>query len=772
MKKIILLSVTVFLAFITHSQELNRNKDYSKTKQFQSIEIKNASKISTSCKLFILKLRELNYKPEMELDNKFIKDNLIEIYDGVYFIGGLLKVDTELIDLDILNSYGIKVNSKINNIWTIKVPIDQLEKFTDIHGIIFFEKSKKGKRLMDDAKTQTNVDDVHVGNGISSSYKGDNVVVGIIDGGFDYTHPAFQDNNGNLRIKKIWEQQLTSGTYPPPNGYNYGLEITDPNDIFNWQTDAILDNNGNLVSNGSHASHVAGIAAGSDNPTNGLYGGCAPNADLIFNSTTWYEDGILDGINYIFDYAASVNKPAVINMSIGTHNGPHDGNSLFDQALSSLTGNGKVLVGAAGNEGEHVVHFAHSFPANGDSIPTSVNIDPTNNTTADDYVLIDAWGSPNTDFCIMIDLYDLNQDWHDWSGGWLCASSNATDSIFLTGSDGGQFRFDFSCEGSSPLNSKPHINYSIEATTNDYITISTYGASTDVNMWITSPGYGMVKWENWGATNPLQYQAYPLAPGDNNMSVGEIGGTGTNIIAVGAYTSKNQWTDSQGSSHQIPSFSSIGDLAPFSSLGPTADGRIKPDITAPGNILVASVNSFDPDNQPGGYAYDRVVTNIGSNNWPYGAMEGTSMASPMVTGIIALLFDINPNLSFNDIKQLIQSTAITDNFTGTVPNNTWGFGKIDALGAASQVTPITSINQYTSNNILIYPNPANEFVNIYIPDYISSDKIILFDNLGRQVMSSDYYGKLSLNTSSLSQGIYFLEVKDNKRIYREKLIIN
>ena len=90
----------------------------------------------------------------------------------------------------------------------------------------------------------------------------------------------------------------------------------------------------------------------------------------------------------------------------------------------------------------------------------------------------------------------------------------------------------------------------------------------------------------------------------------------------------------------------------------------------------------------------------------------------------------------------------------------------------AQSTTPTSINQYTSNNIFIYPNPANEFVNIYIPEYISSEKIILFDNLGREVMSSNYSGKLNLNTSSLSQGIYFLEVNDNKKIYREKLIIN
>jgi len=764
MKKIILLLLTIVLYFTANSQGLFGNKDYSKRKQFQNITIKNASKLSTSCKLFIFRLKEKGYESGMKLDKKFIKDNLIVTYNGGYYIGGLLKVDTELIDIESLKSYGIKVNSIINNIWTVKVPINKLENFTNLKGLIFFEKSRKSKPLMDDAKSQTNVDDVHSGNGLSSSYKGDDVVVGIIDGGFDYTHPAFEDANGNLRIKKVWEQEITSSNYPGPSSFNYGVELTDPNDILNWQHDAVL-NNGNWISKGSHGSHVAGIAAGSDHPTNGLYGGCAPKSELVIVSTPMTDPTMLDGINYIFNYASSVGKPAVINMSIGSHFGPHDGTSLFDQALPNLVaGNGKILVGAGGNEGEHIIHFNHSFSGL-DSVYTSVNIDPTSQVN---YVIVDAWGDPNTDFCLMFELYDPNLNWSDGTV-WVCANTNWTDSVFLSGSDGGQARIDISCESASSLNSKPHITYTIQSSTNDYFIIGLGNptGSNNVNMWITSPGYGMVKWTDWPADPISQY----LETGDNNMSVGEIGGIGTHMITVGAYTSKDTWVNLQGTTHTVPSFSAIGDIAPFSSLGPTADGRTKPDITAPGNILVSSVNSFDPENQQGGGAYDRVVTTVGSNNWPYGAMEGTSMATPMVTGIIALLFDINPNLSFNDIKQLIQSSAITDNYTGSVPNNTWGAGKIDALGAASQVTP-TSVNQFTTNDILIYPNPANEFVNIYIPEYISSEKIRLFDNLGREVIISDYSENLIINTSLLSQGVYFLEVKNDTEIYREKLIIN
>jgi len=763
MKKIYVLTLAIFCFYQLNAQMIPGKNKY--TKELDNIEINNASKLSTSCKLFILRLKDKNYIAGTELDKKFIEDNLIATYNGLYYIGGLLKVDTDLIDIESLKSYGVKVNSIINNIWTVKVPIDKLENFTNLKGVIFFEKSKKVRRLMDDAKTQTNVDDVHLGTGLSSSYKGDDVVVGIIDGGFDYTHPAFEDANGDLRIKRVWEQLITSQSYPSPSGFNYGMELINSADILAMQHDAVQDNSGNWVANGSHGSHVASIAAGSDNPVNGIYGGCAPNADLVFTSMASI-DNIVDGISYIFDYAASVNKPAVINMSLGVAAGPHDGTSLLDQAYTSLvSGTGKVLVGAAGNEGSDMQHFGHSF-SGVDSIYASVSLDPTNASPNDDQVTIEAWGEPNTDFCFAVIIYDPSLSTNSALPSWICASTDATSSGQLTGSDGGVANIEWSCEASSSLNSKPHIEYTIQVTTNDYVVIGLGAQTNTVNMWITNPGYGMVKWTQWGGAIS-QY----LTPGDNNMSVGEIGGTGTHVISVGAYTSKDQWTDTQGSNHQIPQLSSIGDIAPFSSLGPTADGRTKPDITAPGNILAAAVSSFDPANQQGGGSYDRVVANVGSNNWPYGVKEGTSMATPMVTGIVALLFDINPNLSFSDIKNLIQSTAITDNYTGNVPNNTWGAGKIDALGAASGTTP-TSVNQYTSNDIFIYPNPSNDKINVYIPEYIKSNQINIIDCLGKRVYSTNYASKKTIDVHNFSKGIYFLEVGDEINNYREKLIIN
>ena len=69
----------------------------------------------------------------------------------------------------------------------------------------------------------------------------------------------------------------------------------------------------------------------------------------------------IDGINYIYTYAASVGKPCVVNVSWGSQSGPHDGSTLFNLACNNLTGPGKILVMSAGNEGEEKIHLSKTF---------------------------------------------------------------------------------------------------------------------------------------------------------------------------------------------------------------------------------------------------------------------------------------------------------------------------------------------------------------------------------------------------------------------------
>jgi subtilisin family serine protease len=172
------------------------------------------------------------------------------------------------------------------------------------------------------------IDAIHNGQYLPQGYDGTGVVVGVIDIGFEYGHPSFYASDGTTyRVKRVWDQNATSGTAPA--GYSYGRELATQNDILAAQYSH---------NNESHGTHVAGIAAGSGGNTSATaaYRGIAPGADIVLVATTMTSSAILDGINYIRAYAASQQKPCVINMSIGSHVGPHDGTSAFDRACDDL----------------------------------------------------------------------------------------------------------------------------------------------------------------------------------------------------------------------------------------------------------------------------------------------------------------------------------------------------------------------------------------------------------------------------------------------------
>ena len=106
-----------------------------------------------------------------------------------------------------------------------------------------------------------------------------------------------------------------------------------------------------LIDNSGHGTHVAGIAGGgyfgtiatSESTTldTNPYYGVAYDADLVMVGSTLEDTDILNGIKYVFNYADSIDKPAVVNISLNTSYGPHDGTSLFDQAIDTMLGKGK-----------------------------------------------------------------------------------------------------------------------------------------------------------------------------------------------------------------------------------------------------------------------------------------------------------------------------------------------------------------------------------------------------------------------------------------------
>jgi len=660
MKKALNLIIILAYSFVINAQNINSEmrmpiKKGTPSKAISSFSIKGISPY-TAFLVNDLNLKEKSNNTIID-DSSFIKKyNLINV-SNVLYANSFLYISENYDEQELLD-LGFLPGSKSGEIITGLVPIDRISEIANCQSVKHLEIGEPVKVLMDEARASTWVDDVHAGTNLCKGYFGKDVVVGIIDGGFDYTHPNFYDATGtnNYRIKRVWEQN-SNGT--PPSGYSYGRELKTQTAILNAQTDDYS----------SHGTHVAGIAAGA----NSSYTGVAPQSDLILVSYGSQNTSIIDGISYIMNYAASVGKPCVINMSLGTHFGPHDGTSTFDEFCDGIVGPGKLLVGAAGNEGSDPLHLGKTFSGNDTLIYSLVNFPGTSNGT-NGSTFIDIWGEQNQNFWVSVNIYNSNTNSIENWTPYISVTSNSSNSYTLNDND--TFSPD-ECiinitKEINQENGKPHISLHIDNTDQDddyrWVMIEVVGSNTKMDMWAVSNN---AYFTNGGFNNPF-------VSGSTNSTVGEIGGTGKNIISVGAYTSKNSYTSFNGSNQSTGS--AYGDIASFSSKGPTADGRTKPDITAPGNVIVSSVNSFDTDYTS---TSNEVVTGLsnGSKDWWFASMQGTSMASPMVTGILALWLEAYPNLTPDQAKTLLKDNAFIDSYTGTISssgNNTWGWGKVDA----------------------------------------------------------------------------------------------
>ena len=711
--------------------------------------------LSSYTALLLMDLKKLESQGrELSLDDTTLceKYGLFERH-GDLFVNTFLVVTEDLVVSDLYKAR-VEVNSKTGaSILTARIPVNAIEQVANIKGVQMIQIGERANLTMDVARSATLVNSVHQGYQLPQAYFGNAVVVGVIDIGFDYTHPNFYDTTGenNYRIKRVWEQNATTGT--PPAGFQYGRELTNQNEMLAAQRD---------MQNQSHGTHVAGTAAGSGVISDFM--GVAPQSELVLVSTTMQDAGIADAIAYIIAYADATNKPCVINMSLGKQMGPHDGNSLFDLYCDQQIGQGKILVGAAGNDGDKPIHISKSHSFSDDVVYSFVEF-PNTTYGTNGIAIIDIWGDPYEDFEVSVALFNTHtHQYEDWTP-YVQASADTVNYYTLFDDD---LFFPDVCNvtiatSTYYMTNKRNVMVYLDHTAQDdnyrWAMIRVKATTGHTKMWSVRDGYF--------TSNGY---SYPVISGSTNTTVSEIGGTGNGIISVGAYTTKNTWTDLYGGSHSYED--SIGAIAPFSSRGATADGRIKPDITAPGNIMVSSVSSFDPTYSASSPMSVYSMTN-GTNYWRYGTMSGTSMASPMVTGIIALWLEANPELTPTEIKQIIKDTAITDSYTGTIStsgNTTWGWGKINAHQGLLAVLATMSTENHTdfiNQSIRVYPNPTRTEVTLSFSGNQENVKLDLYDSRGKLVKHYLYaYVQTNnatvLNLADVANGVYILKVSSDK----------
>ncbi len=350
-----------------------------------------------------------------------------------------------------------------------------------------------------------------------------------------------------------------------------------------------------------HGTHVAGIAS---------Y--IAPDADLIVVRTNLEDTDIILGLRYLRNKKNSLGRPMVVNMSLGTHFGPHDGTSMLERAIANLSGSGFVVVAAAGNEGDKKLYARIS----GISSTVSVRL----NSPDPEGDVIDGWyksGTLRVEFCDSsnrcLSAEPGTSASGNLSGGCSVNIDNRTTRHLLNGD--GRFVVEFNCRGNftirlTPRSGTPHADLYLA-----------YESGEFMDYFLPDGLGGFLGTVVQPATSPY-------------------------VIAVGALTSRFV-------SGAPRSFIDLGKIAYFSSRGPTRDGRLKPEVVAPGYYVLG----------PWAGTSDYIL------------LPGTSMASPVVAGLVALILEENPNLDVNGVRGILSSQALSDGFTGSLPNNIYGYGK-------------------------------------------------------------------------------------------------
>jgi len=706
----------------------------------------NSAKLNFDLQKKLANARHADYEIAL-----FVKGNIEDIRRETESLGGFFKYAA-------------------GDIAAIRISISKIQQLANVGSIVRIESNDLRLQPMNDQLVIKNhVQEVHYGFNLPQAYDGSGVVVGIIDEGIDYTHPDFRDEFGRTRIKYLWDQSLINfdpATQAQPYGYGkeyIGNQIDTSSQHFDSQY--------------SHGSHVAGIACGGGIALNN-YTGVAPKANMIIvkmnlnSPDNEFLSSLVDAVKYIFDRADDLNMPAVINISLGTYYGSHDGKDIQALAIDNLLSAkpGRVIVCSAGNAGTAPLHLGY-------------DLGPDTSFTWFQYssqgIYMQLWGDSgsfqNSQFSIGIDRVSPSRE---FLGGLPFSSllSNLgvmkTDTVYkgsqrlgivqsLAQSWNGSFSMEYFITPDSILNISP--------------------TDTSRYFWrLMTKGSGHM--DNWSLDmvfdNLPDSISYPFIKKykkpDNDQTIVSSFTCSDKVITVGSYINRNFYTNANFSITRDTSLH-VGELSGFSSRGPTRDGRIKPDITATGewvlscarqdelNILAAT----EPEKVAAGKKHKR--------------SSGTSMSSPTVAGIAALYLQKNPNATYQEVKSAIINCADHDAFTGNnLPDNKWGYGKVNAYSVVKGCTVgLDDIENSNGFELANFPNPF-QGQTIIEYDFSSlvkyhSASIQIYDAFGRSIREfilANRSNHVLLDANGLSAGIYtYSLIIDGQRSKTSRMIV-
>lgn len=577
---------------------------------------------------------------------------------------------------EVLRQYGCKELARVGDISIAAIPLSSLGALSCGRQVKRIETGRRCSIQMDTTRLVVNAEKVYTGEGLSQSYTGRGVVVGVQDIGFDLTHPNFYSADmSQYRIKALWDQlsrdTIGSTLYVGRDyvGRDALLELKHPID---GETQ-------------THGTHTAGIAAGSGAEGNGLispYRGMACDADLVLVDNAADNASLIDpkdyykftyatdalGFKYIFDYAERMHQPCVINFSEGSSQDFHGYDQLYYELLAKLIGPGRIIVSSAGNDG-----------ARNSYIHKNIGKERAGAFIMGNEKRFSCTAKSKQTFTFRVSVYDnvASPQIVDISTVNVCNAQDSllTDSLLVGGKkyiwrvlaypnsyDARETAYDFQISSPSKLGDSPQVSLQV------------MGRDADIELYRMS-GYMFPH-----SLDPV------LDAGDCRYTIFSPSSS-PDVICVGSTSYRTQFVNYLGEKKVYDS-GQKGIRSSFSAMGPTLDGRIKPDVMAPGQNIISSYSTFfinNPKNVNASVKSDVRHFEYNGRTYAWNANAGTSMSAPVVTGAIALWLQADPTLTPADCLEIFAKTCTHYDTSLSYPNNLYGYGQIDVAAGLREV---------------------------------------------------------------------------------------
>ena len=590
---------------------------------------------------------------------------------------------------------GATVLSKLGHQAVISIPADNVDALVAIEGVKRVDATSKGELKTDVSLVETGVSLIDgTVPGLEEVYTGKGVTVCLVDGGFDFQHPAFKDADGNSRLRCV---------YLPgnDNGHKFIVEddeagtIEYPGSVFD--TPELIATLTTDAENLPHGTHTAGIAAGTRSPMG--FGGMAPDADIVLVSIVAEENVNEIAFQFVAHYAQQIDAPVVLSASLNSHEGPHNGTGTMPELIDELSHH-VIPVLSVGNEGNKQLHIYKAFDEENSSLKAFLPrpfpfFDEQGNISRSIESALCGYSrnvlGENDTLSVQIGMLNRSSDEIVWQTAPLTITPSQEEVHIEVLSDDDEILGEYMHGGivfiygnviDGKLELHTIVNGILDRRWPFFISLSS-SSPIEMDLWETT--------DRFDVFDNMEGYTY----GDSDISCGDWTST-PNVISVGDYVANTTKRDYTGNVSDESGNYTLSNISLYSSYGVSINGVAQPTVTAPGTNVVSSINHYNCNQE--------IAEWMQWQGYPYGAMSGTSMSCPTVSGIITLWLQADPTLTLDDIKEVLAATSRNDEFTVDNPIR-WGYGKIDAAAGIEYIKKATTaVNSIESDKPVVDSN--------------------------------------------------------------------